>query len=173
MRSCLVLTMICLASFGNTGANAADMLQLVVEGNGDGLPESLPDASAAAIKKMFFLSEGDSYEFVPPGAAKPANRRNLRTTATTVAQPEQQQQHRSLDLGCPNACSNSGSTRCWSLGCSYCGRCDGRRLMLSEQRQIEAAINAFLSDICADASDCALEAKILRVSDDGSVSRAT
>jgi hypothetical protein len=171
MRSFLVLTMLCLALFGNTGSNAADMLQLVVEGNGDVLPESLPDASTAAIKKMFFLSEGDSYEFVPPGKAMPANRRNLRTTAT-AAQADQQE-HRALDLGCPNACSNSGSTRCWSLGCSYCGRCDGRRLLLNEQRRIEAAINAFLSDICADVSDCSLEAKILRVSDDGSVSRAT
>jgi hypothetical protein len=162
MRSFLVLTMLGLASFGYTGANAADMLQLVVEGNGDALPQSLPDASTAAIKKMFFLSKGDSYEFVPPGKAMPANRRNLRTT-----------KHRALDLGCPNACSNSGSTRCWSLGCSYCGRCDGRRLLLNEQRRIEAAINAFLSDICTDVADCSLEAKILRVSDDGSVSRAT
>jgi hypothetical protein len=163
MRSFIVLTMLWLA------CAAADMLQLVVEGNGDAVPESLPDSVKAAVVQAFASAEGDSYEFVPPGNTVPATRRNLRATATTALSD-----HRELDLGCPNACSNSGSTRCWSLGCSYCGRCGRRRLLVSKQRQIEAALNAFLSDICADiSSSCSLEAKIMRVSDNGLVSRAT
>jgi hypothetical protein len=155
--------MLCLA-----GATA-DMLQLIVEGNGDAVPESLPDSVKSAIVQAFASAEGDSYEFVPPGKTVTATRRNLRATATTA-----QSDHRELDLGCPSACSNSGSTRCWSLGCSYCGRCGRRRLLVNKQRQIEAALNAFLSDICTDiSSSCSIEAKIMRVSDNGSVSWAT
>jgi hypothetical protein len=34
---------------------------------------------------------------------------------------------RHLQMSCPNACSSSGSTRCRSMGCAFCGRCRRQR----------------------------------------------
>jgi hypothetical protein len=42
---------------------------------------------------------------------------------------------------CPNACTDSGSTRCKSLGCAYCGKSCDRRLL----EELEAAA-AFTGD---------------------------
>jgi hypothetical protein len=36
---------------------------------------------------------------------------------------------------CPNACTDSGSTKCKSLGCAYCGKSCDRRLL----EELEAA----------------------------------
>jgi hypothetical protein len=170
MRNALFLSLLWLASCATT-ASADDLLQLVVIATGNQSDAALDAAAqeSAAFLTKFIGGEGSSYRKVDPGGSLPVVR-NLRSST------EQIENRELVDTGCPNACSNSGSTRCRSLGCAYCGDCGGRRLQqmrtASQQRTIESDLQSELDKYCEGKTGCKLHARIMRVSSDGTASRA-
>jgi hypothetical protein len=170
MRNALFLSLLWLASCA-TIASADDLLQLVVIATGNQSDAALDAAAqeSAAFLTKFIGGEGSSYRKVDPGGSLPVVR-NLRSS------PEQIEHRELPDLGCPNSCSNSGSTRCRSLGCAFCGDCGGRRLQqmrtASQQRTIESDLQSELDKYCEGKTGCKLHARIMRVSSDGTASRA-
>jgi hypothetical protein len=82
---------------------------------------------------------------------------------------------------CPNACSNSGTTKCKSLGCAFCGRCRRRDLQTastttnatefslsrSNALKIEGTMNAGLKVFCLFRSKCKIYVKVYRLLPDG------
>jgi hypothetical protein len=170
MRNAFLLSLLCLASCATT-ARADDLLQLVVIATGNQTDAALDAAAqdSAAFLTKFVGGEGSSYRKVNPGGSLPVVR-NLRSS------PEQSEHRELADLGCPNSCSNSGSTRCRSLGCAYCGECGGRLLQqmrtASQQRTIESDLQSQLDKYCEGKTGCKLHARIMRVDSDGTASRA-
>jgi hypothetical protein len=83
-------------------------------------------------------------------------------------------------FSCPNSCTNSGSTKCRSLGCAFCGKC--RReltnngtsgglgeftLSSSNALKIENTFNSGLKHFCLFRSRCRIYVKIYRIEEDG------
>jgi hypothetical protein len=173
MHIVLALSLLCLVSFADI-AHAQDLLQLVVMGTGSGSGAALAEAAnyQDELLDKFLAAEGSSYKLVAPGGSLPADR-NLRSSAKV--EPREL-----TDLGCPNSCSNSGSTRCRILGCAYCGTCGGRRerrwlrsVTAAQQRKIEADLEADLVHYCEGKVGCTLHVRILRTKSDGTASLAT
>jgi hypothetical protein len=156
--------------------HALDLLQLVVVGTGNQSGTALAEAAKDhTLMDQFVSAEGPSYKLVSPGESLPVDRNLL---------PSSEDEHRKLtDLGCPNSCSNSGSTKCRILGCAYCGKCGGRRdrrglrsvefKSADEQRQIENNLEAKLAQYCKGKVGCTLHARIMRTRSDGTASLAT
>jgi hypothetical protein len=179
MRNVLSLSLLCLASTATT-ASADDLLQLVVIASGNESDAALADAAqdSATFLNQFVSAEGSSYSKLAPGASLPVARK-------LVSSPQDEPyHHRELpDLGCPNACSKSGSSKCQLLGCAYCGTCGGRRdrrrtrsLQLlrtaAQQRKIESDLQEDLDAYCEGKAGCTLQARILRTNADGTATRA-
>lgn len=182
MRNLVALSLLCLASLA-PAARAGDLLQLVVIGTGGDAEDALAEAKqdSAPLLSKFVSAEGSSYKLVAPGGSLPVDRRNLRSEEEDERKAEQEK--RKLDTGCPNQCSNSGSKMCQQLGCAFCGKCNRRRRhrslvqqsgvrTASEQRQIEQDLQDDLDKYCVGRTGCKLHARVLRVNDDGTASRA-
>jgi predicted metal-binding protein len=107
-----------------------------------------------------------AYDIVPPGAPL-ARGRDLSLASRELP-----------DTGCPNQCSNSGSTYCRIIGCAYCGGCGGRSLLRGLQSgggagafdaaEVEVALTEEVSPLCTSAT-CELWTVVYLVNADGSL----
>jgi hypothetical protein len=174
MRIVLSLPLLMLASSAPT-ASAGDLLQLVVMGSGGESDAALDQVARNSNKFLneFVQAEGSSYKLVQRGGSLPVARK-----LEEASEPEEQRRQLP-DTGCPNSCSNSGSTKCRILGCAFCGPCDRRRhrslqqvRTAAQQRKIESDLQADLDQYCEGKTGCTLHARILRTKSDGTVSRA-
>jgi hypothetical protein len=180
MRNVLSLSLLCLASWAAITVSADDLLQLVVMGSGGQVGAALAEVTqdASTFLSDFVSAEGSSYKLVQPGGSLPVDRK-LQSSSSTEDEPR-----KLADLGCPNSCSNSGSSKCALLGCAYCGKCGGRRdrrrtrslqqqlRTASQQRSIESDLQADLDQYCEGRTGCTLHARILRTNADGTATRA-
>lgn len=146
------------------------------------------DLAALAAAKTLFESVMQwllTCEFLEPGKAPTTRNRELAAAAEEEIEPESSQgralrgaaEHEERDLSlstCPSTCSNSGTTKCRSLGCAFCGRC--RRdlqttntttdftLSIANALKIEGTFNSGLKIFCLFKSTCKIYAKIYRIS---------
>ena len=145
------------------------------------------DLAALATAQTLFTSVVQwllTCEILEPGEAPTTRNREL--AAAEAIEPETSQgalrgaaepRDRELSFSsCPNTCSTSGSTKCRSLGCAFCGRC--RRdlqttnttdftLSTSNALKIEGTLNSGLKIFCLFRSSCKIYTKIYRLMDNG------
>jgi ferredoxin-like protein FixX len=87
-----------------------------------------------------------------------------------------QRREKTMMKNCPNSCTKSGSTKCQSLGCAFCGTC--RReltssgsgdftLSTSNALNIEKTFNAVLRHFCRFRSRCRIYVKVFLIQEDG------
>lgn len=91
------------------------------------------ELAALAQSLAMFESLGQyllNCEFLEPGASPAGRDRDLVVSEDNTAAAMLRGSEEGRDLAatsCPSACSSSGSTKCRSLGCAFCGRCRRRR----------------------------------------------
>jgi hypothetical protein len=70
-------------------------------------------------------------DFLEPGKSTPGRDRDLLALDDNAMLRGSHDEDRDLaDTSCPNQCSKSGSTKCRSLGCAFCGKCRRRRELI-------------------------------------------
>jgi hypothetical protein len=175
---------ILLSFLSSACVDAAIMYQLVV------LVENPPPDFDVAIEKDEPILLKDKFNFAGfttlfPGDSTSGLNRNLLTEtsaglrgferALQTAAPTESGQ----GIGyCPKSCSTSGSKKCRSLGCAYCGVC-GRRLQnaltFNEAKKIEKKIDQALDEkqYCGKTKKCSMKAQILLVNPDGTTTPVT
>jgi hypothetical protein len=132
---------------------------------GNGVPAAVQQEVAASTPELLTTLNATTpvaYDVVPAGAPL-ARGRDLSSSTSSRELP---------DTGCPNQCSNSGSTYCRIIGCAYCGGCGGRYLLRGLQAfdaaEVEVALTEEVSPLCTSAT-CELWTVVYVVNADGSL----